>query len=825
MQFLVLIAAAASLAAASGSAGSLRDRRALRARDGAKRGAAADAVEVAARGSAMKTEKVCGMDVQIFDDGDFLAGELSQENLMNQRLGGGGFGSVHKVAMKKEAFPKTEEVSKMETVVALKIPKLESKTDKDGKALTDGTRAGQRKTTEVESAVGQLVCRHGDPACPTGSPFVSFIGKFLAATTISNCRKEVGGCPLYELALGKSLGALLETKTKEAEIAWNAFLEAHSTINNDATEKLRNLDAVLVMARQLASAVVRLQELGITHHDIKPDNIMLAGAAGIKLIDFGLACVGDGVVTKACPSLLCNRKRISGPYGTYGYISPNKVSKKEALLPLCGEKDTCTATDLRSVDLFSVGVTLAQLLTGAELEDMFPDKTACYTDKDDTALYKYSMPLFSRYISLERYEPIKPTDFLALSASRARLFTFLAKVTVNRDSRLHRKREKIAPCVLCGNAPMSYFLSRDAMSTAADLKIPRCYKTSSGDDSKNFPNDPNKDLFRLTVLPSASVNLAKSPGPWAPGSPDQHLLPVPDSLALRALLDLLRKLLAMWPKQGFDDDDAKLAVAAIDEVRSLLRVDSAAAAACDSIAALALKQIGQRDSVGTALSKAGRRPSAADVDAAQKKCYDNAARITQNANAQSADAKQSAKQRANSATSRRASSAPLQVPVPQTFEILPFAIPSGGVWVAHRFTLECDVINGATGQGVWVTWRKGSKVKGMGYIEEIFDRPPIQALTYTCSKRYLRSVKATSCKALKLLDATPRGALKPTNGFLKIFSKNGASSSLIDAVKNMAAVCLSANGDEALRQFKMDLVGVHEDRKVMGKAKGRRNTV
>ncbi len=450
------------------------------------------------------------------------------------------------------------------------------------------------------------------------------------------------------------------------------------------------------------------------------------------------------------------------------------------------------------------------------------------------------IPIFSHYINLER-ETSFSDSLSAIAASRARLFTFLYRtfLKVMFRNRLEKEEnKKSTACLLCfPDAPIQHFLQHIDLSDypIQRFNIPSCYKKADA-PSAGFVGQNNRDKFRLSFVPEASLTSASVPEKWSSSNAiDKILLPVPTSPALHALLDLLRKLLAWSPNQGFADGDANNAVAAIDTVRFLLHRSDATAlqklkkkaanegsSRCFEIADLALKQIEQRNSHKTQENAAS--PNADGVTAALEKCIKAANTAAHKKGAVTAAAKGAVK-RANSVASRRLSSAPLQISVPRTFEILPFAIPSGGMWVAHRFTLECDVINGATGLGVWVTWRKGSKVKGMGYIEETFDEPPTQPTTYTCSKRYLWSVKATSCKALKLLDATPRGALKPTNGFLKIFSKNGASSSLIEAVKTMAAVCLSANGDEALRQFKMDLVGLHEDRKVMGKAKGRRNTV
>jgi serine/threonine-protein kinase len=78
---------------------------------------------------------------------------------------------------------------------------------------------------------------------------------------------------------------------------------------------------------------------GIVHRDIKPSNIMVTGSERIKLLDFGLAFQGLGSDITRTGLIL----------GSLHYMSPEQVM---------GER-----VDGRS-DIYSVGVTLYQLLTG-----------------------------------------------------------------------------------------------------------------------------------------------------------------------------------------------------------------------------------------------------------------------------------------------------------------------------------------------------------------------------------------------------------------------------------------------------------------------------
>jgi hypothetical protein len=80
---------------------------------------------------------------------------------------------------------------------------------------------------------------------------------------------------------------------------------------------------------------------GVVHRDISPSNILLSTRGDVKLIDFGIAHEAGREATKT-----------GTLKGKYGYMSPEQVLEE----PL----------DHRS-DLFSVGVVLAEMLTGRRL--------------------------------------------------------------------------------------------------------------------------------------------------------------------------------------------------------------------------------------------------------------------------------------------------------------------------------------------------------------------------------------------------------------------------------------------------------------------------
>jgi len=117
------------------------------------------------------------------------------------------------------------------------------------------------------------------------------------------------------------------------------------------------LETALNYAKQIAEALEAAHEKGITHRDLKPGNIMVTPAGVVKVLDFGLAAVGqastpgDGNPTNS-PTLTIAATQAGMIMGTAGYMSPEQAAGQ---------------TVDRRADIWAFGVVLWEMLTGKRL--------------------------------------------------------------------------------------------------------------------------------------------------------------------------------------------------------------------------------------------------------------------------------------------------------------------------------------------------------------------------------------------------------------------------------------------------------------------------
>src|SRR3990172_2138988 len=103
---------------------------------------------------------------------------------------------------------------------------------------------------------------------------------------------------------------------------------------------------VVVIFTQIARGLARAHRSGVLHRDLKPDNVMVDGEGGVKILDFGLAVFLERPTDVDAVGMTVTREGLGGALalaGTIPSMSPEQVLGK----PL----------DARS-DIFSLGIVL-----------------------------------------------------------------------------------------------------------------------------------------------------------------------------------------------------------------------------------------------------------------------------------------------------------------------------------------------------------------------------------------------------------------------------------------------------------------------------------
>ncbi|MBM3766116.1 MAG: hypothetical protein FJW32_12070, partial [Acidobacteria bacterium] len=140
-------------------------------------------------------------------------------------------------------------------------------------------------------------------------------------------------CVLHDIGPNYMVMELIEGETLASRIAKGAI----------------PLDQALPFATQLADALDRAHRAGVTHRDVKPQNIMLT-RDGVKVLDFGLAKsqAKPGPTDETLTAVLTTEGTIMG---TPQYMAPEQFGGKEA--------------DTRS-DIWAFGAVLYEMVTGGK---------------------------------------------------------------------------------------------------------------------------------------------------------------------------------------------------------------------------------------------------------------------------------------------------------------------------------------------------------------------------------------------------------------------------------------------------------------------------
>jgi serine/threonine protein kinase/Tol biopolymer transport system component len=111
------------------------------------------------------------------------------------------------------------------------------------------------------------------------------------------------------------------------------------------------LERLLEIAIPLADAVASAHRAGITHRDLKPDNVMIDGEGRLRVLDFGLAKLHEpfGATAGTQAATVTSDTAAGRILGTVAYMSPEQAEGK--------------SVDARS-DVFSLGTMLYELASG-----------------------------------------------------------------------------------------------------------------------------------------------------------------------------------------------------------------------------------------------------------------------------------------------------------------------------------------------------------------------------------------------------------------------------------------------------------------------------
>src|SRR6267142_3304444 len=117
------------------------------------------------------------------------------------------------------------------------------------------------------------------------------------------------------------------------------------TLRQHMSNGQRNLDEVLNIANQIASALQAAHAAGIAHRDIKPENVMIRSDGYVKVLDFGLAKLTETALSPATSS----ETNPGLVMGTPRYMSPEQARGLDV--------------DQRT-DVFSLGTVIYEMVTG-----------------------------------------------------------------------------------------------------------------------------------------------------------------------------------------------------------------------------------------------------------------------------------------------------------------------------------------------------------------------------------------------------------------------------------------------------------------------------
>jgi serine/threonine-protein kinase len=177
------------------------------------------------------------------------------------------------------------------------------------------------------------------------------------------------------------------------------FVTMEHVDGEDLAASLRRIgrfpeDKALDIARQICAGLAAVHSRGIVLRDLKPANIMLDGAGNVRLMDFGLAAIGD----------VENARE-----GTPAYMAPEQIEGREVT---------------RRSDIYALGLVLYEVFTGrrvfeaASVADLVLQRASSDVTPL-TSIVKHLDPAVERAIMhcLEREPERRPSSAIGVAAS------------------------------------------------------------------------------------------------------------------------------------------------------------------------------------------------------------------------------------------------------------------------------------------------------------------------------------------------------------------------------------------------------------------------
>src|SRR6185503_10474918 len=133
-------------------------------------------------------------------------------------------------------------------------------------------------------------------------------------------------------------------------------------------------------AGQIARGLAAAHDKGVTHRDLKPDNVFVTTDGQVKILDFGLARLAEAPAASALSALPTREQTAPGTIlGTSGYMAPEQVRGLPA--------------DHRA-DIFALGVLLYEMLTGQRaFQRLSTAETQAAVPRDDPPPAPSARPL------------------------------------------------------------------------------------------------------------------------------------------------------------------------------------------------------------------------------------------------------------------------------------------------------------------------------------------------------------------------------------------------------------------------------------------------